>query len=127
MPVWIPIGLIWEYSETKGVHEAKDKEKAALPLQVAACWTEIDRLIKDKLIPFVGFKWDSGKESSYVLLASNKIFSDDKPVPIDSEVTLRHGRVQFNIDGMRLLWTDADVECGLRTDDVVATRVMLRK
>ncbi len=57
----------------------------------------------------------------------NEVFSDDKIVPIDTRVTLSQGRVRFLIENKGSIWTDADIECGLRSGDVVATCVKLRK
>jgi hypothetical protein len=75
----------------------------------------------------VRFKWAPEIDNSYILTAVNEVFSDDKPVSIDARVTLRQGSVQFSIKNTNFIWTDADVECGLRAGDVVSTRVQLRK
>ncbi|MBP1728660.1 MAG: hypothetical protein H6Q56_1033 [Deltaproteobacteria bacterium] len=132
IPLWAPIGLMMENSAAKREQAAKVKEKGALPPPVAACWTAMDSVMKKdgSSTPdhsFVGFEWALGSEKAYVLTTANGVFSDDKPVPIDARVTLRQGRVQFKIENKGSLWTDADVECGLRTDDIVATGVKLRK
>lgn len=132
MPVWAPIGLMMEKNTAKSEKEIKEKEKASLPPLVAACWTAIDKVMGKSVPPkpdqpFVGFKWAPVIEKAYVLQAVNEVFSSDKPVPIDARVTLRQGRVQFPIKNMGFIWTDADVECGLRAGDVVSTCVKLRK
>lgn len=132
LPVWAPIGLMMEKNKAKSEKETKEKVKASLPPLVAACWTAIDKVM-DKSVPpkpdqpFVGFKWAPVVENAYALPAPNEVFSSDNPVPIDARVTLRQGRVQFPINNLGFLWTDADVECGLRAGDVVSTRVKLRK
>jgi hypothetical protein len=129
MPVWAPIAIMSQSSAANEKREAK----GALPPSVAACWTAIDSAMgkggsSNPDQPFVGFEWVPGRENAYVLTTANEVFSDDKPVPIDARVTLSQGRVRFLIkNGGFPLWTDADVECGLRAGDVVATCVKLRK
>jgi hypothetical protein len=132
MPVWAPIGLMSESSEANEKREKKAEAKGKLPGPVAACWTAIDSAMEKGGLPnsdqlFVGFEWVPGRENAYVLTTANEAFSDDKPVSIDARVTLSQGRVQFRIENRGHLWTDADVECGLRAGDVVATYVKLRK
>jgi hypothetical protein len=132
IPIWAPIGLLMENRAAKREREAKEEKKSVLPRPVAACWTSIDNVmgkvgLSNPDHSFVGFEWAPGLESAYALTPVNEVFSDNKPVPIDSRVTLRQGRVQFNIENKGSLWTDGDVECGLRADDVVATNVKLRK
>ena len=109
MPVWGTIGLMRAHGETKRAQEAKDKEKAALPLSIAICWTAIDNAMKNARAsnadPFDKFEWAPSIENAYVLTTANEEFSDDKPVPIDSRVALRFGRVQFKIEGMNWRWT----------------------
>ena len=111
---------------SEGVEKSRMKEaKSALPPPVAACWTAID---SGKAAPFSRSEWTPGKENAYVLTTADEVFSNDNPVPIDARVTLRQGRVLFSIIGRPVYsWTEADIECGLRAGDVVATRVMLRK
>jgi len=128
MPVWAPIGLTMENSAAKREQEAK----AALPPPIAACWTAVNSTMEKEGLsnpdqPFVGFEWDPSRENAYVLTTADEVFSDDMPVAIDTRVTLRQGRVEFRTEDKRYLWTDADVECGMRTGDVVATCVKLRK
>jgi len=137
MPVWGPIGLMSESSEANEKREQKAQAKGALPPPVAACWTAIDSAMEiggsSKLDqPFVGFEWVPGIENAYLLTTANETFSYDKTVSIDTRVTLSHARVQFVIkkeggSPLKFIWTDADVECGLRAGDVVVTRVKLRK
>lgn len=137
MPVWAPIGLMSESSEANEKREQEAEAKSMLPRPVAACWTAIDSAMEiagsSKLDqPFVGFEWVPGIENAHVLTTANETFSDDKPVSIDTRVTLSHARVQFVIkkeggSPLKFIWTDADVECGLRAGDVVATCVKLRK
>jgi len=127
-PVVAPIYIMYESSAANEKREAK----GALPPPVAACWTAIDSAMgkggsSNPDQPFVGFEWVPGRENAYVLTTANEVFSDDKPVPIDARVTLSQGRVQFRIENRGSLWTDADVECGLRAGDVVETCVKLRK
>jgi len=128
MPVWGPIGILWEKNAEKRDLESKEKEKGVIPSPVAACWTAIDDEMKKSRYSnpdngFIGFEWISGRQNSYVVTTADELFSDDKPVPIDLRVALRQGRVQF----FRSLWTDSDVECGLQSGTVVATRVKLLK
>ena len=132
MPVWAPIGLM---SESSAANEKRQKEaeaKGTLPPPVATCWTAIDSAMEkggcsNSDQPFVEFEWVPGKENAYVLSTAKEVFTGDKPVPIDERVTLSQGRVRFLIANKGFLWTDADVECGLRAGDVVATCVKLRK
>jgi hypothetical protein len=134
-PIWAPIGLISESSAANEKRQQEAEAKSALPPPVAACWTAIDSAMEKGRSsksdqPFVGFEWVPGIENAYVLTTDDEVFSEDKPVPIDTRVTLSQGRVQFLIKregGSPLLWTEADVECGLRAGDVVATCVKLRK
>lgn len=128
IPVWAPIGILWEKNVEKREQESKKKEKGVLPSPVAACWTAIDDEMKKSRYSnpdngFIRFEWSSGRENSYAVTTANELFSDDAPVPVDLRVTLRQGRVKF----FRSLWTDSDVECGLQSGNVVATRVMLLK
>jgi hypothetical protein len=132
IPVWAPVGLIAESSAANEKHEQKAEAKSALPPPVAACWTAIDSAMEKGEFsnpdqPFVGFEWVPGREDAYVLATANEVFSDDKAIPIDARVTLSQGRVRFLIEKIGSIWTDADVECGLRGGDVVATCVKLRK
>lgn len=132
MPVWAPIGLMMENSATKREQEAEANTKAALPPPIAACWTAINSTMEkggpsNPDQPFVGFEWDPSRENAFVLTTADEVFSDDIPVAIDTRVTLRQGRVQFQRENKGSLWTDADVECGMRSGDVVATCVKLRK
>lgn len=132
MPVWAPIGLMSESSAANEKREQEAEAKGALPPLIAACWTAIDSAMEkggssNPDQPFVGFEWVPGRESAYVLTTANEVFSDDKPVPIDARVMLSQGRVRFLFENKGSLWTDADVECGLRAGDVVATCVKLRK
>jgi hypothetical protein len=127
LPIWAPIGYLWEKSAAKRKLKQKENERSVLPPLVAACWTTIDSEMKKAGPPdpdhkFTGFEWTPGVESAYAFITADEAFSDDKPVPIDARVTLRQGRVAF-----RSLWTGADAECGLRSGDVVATRVNLLK
>lgn len=120
LPIWGPIVYMSESSE-----ERKEKEKNVLPSPVVSCWTAIDdEIMKDAFsdldITFVGFEWSSKIENAYVLKTVSELFCEDKPVPVDSRVTLHKGRVK-----LRELWTDADVECGLQSGNVVAIRVEL--
>lgn len=132
MPVWAPIGLMSESSEANEKHEKKVEAKSTLPPPVAACWTAIDSAMEkggssNPDQPFVEFEWVPGRENVYVLRTVNEVFSEDKIVPIDTRVTLSQGRVRFLIENKGFIWTDADIECGLRSGDVVATSVKLRK
>jgi hypothetical protein len=128
LPVLLPTALIWEDNERQKKTKAKDK----LPEPVAACWTATDG-IKEKGEaldqPFTGFEWFPDRENSYVFITEEGVFSDAKPVSIDTRVRLSHGRVDFRpfAGSGPSLWTDADVECGLQAGDVVATFVELRK
>ena len=119
MPIWGTIGFL----SGKNASEVKKKQRSELPPPVAACWTAIDDAMGTGTTSpqnsFAGFEWSSVKESAaYVLTTADELFTEDQPVPIDTRVTLRAGRVEF-----RSLWTDADVECGLQSGNVVATRV----
>ncbi len=131
MPVWAPIGLLMEKNSAKSEKETKDKEMASLPAPVAKCWRAIDKSLDKSMTSKpdqpVRFKWAPEIDNAYNLAAVNEVFSDDKPVFIDTRVTLRQGCVQFPIKNMDFIWTDADVECGFRAGDVVSTRVQLRK
>jgi hypothetical protein len=128
LPVLLPASLIWEKNEQKKKEKAKDK----LPEPVAACWAATD-VIKEKGEAsdqkFTGFEWVPDSENSYIFITEEGVFNDEKPVPIDTRVTLSHGRVEFRplVDSGPSLWTDADIECGLQTGDVVATFVKLHK
>lgn len=132
MPVWGPIGLMQEHGATKREREVKEEGKARLPPAVAACWTAIDSAMKNwegsnPDQPFVEFKWTPDMESAHMLTAADEVFCNEKPLPTDTRVRLRGGRVRFQIKHRDSLWTDADVECGLKSGAVVATRVILRK
>lgn len=132
MPVWAPISLMSESSEANEKREKKAEAKGKLSAPVAACWTAIDSAMEKPGLsnphqPFRGFEWVPGRENTYVLTTANEVFSDDNRIPIDARVTLSQGRVLFLIRHGDSLWTDADVECGLRAGDVVATCVKLRK
>lgn len=132
IPIWAPIGLMMENSSAKQQHAAKEKEKGVLPPPVAACWTAMDSVMEKDVSSnpdhsLVGFEWVPGLGKASVLTVTNGLFSDDNPVLIDARVTLRQGRVQFKIENKGSLWTEADVECGLRTGDIVATDVQFRK
>jgi hypothetical protein len=121
-PVLLPVGIGWvKYDE-----KAKAKAKAALPRPVAACWTAIDVEMKkggspDQ--PFSYFEWDPAGENAYDLKTVTEVFSDDNPVAVDTRVTLRQGRAAFGAS----VWTDADIECGLMSGEVLTTRVNLHK
>ena len=85
------------------------------------------RGVSDPEQPFVEFEWVPSGENAYVLKTTSEVLSDDKAIPIDTRVTLSQGRVQFLIEHGGSVWTDADVECGLRSGDVVETCVKLRR
>lgn len=124
-PVLLPAALIWEDNKL----QQKEKARGTLPEPVGACWAAIDSVIKDGLAsdqPFVYFMWVPDSENSYVLRTEDEVFSDDKPLLIDTRVTLKNGRVQIQPINTNL-WTDADVECGLQAGAVVATFVKLCK
>jgi hypothetical protein len=132
MPVWVPIGLMSESSEANEKRQKKEETKGKLPPPVAACWTAIDSAMEKPGFsnphqPFHGFEWVADGENAYVLTTANEVFSDDTPIPIDARVTLGQGRVRFQIKNRCSIWTDADVECGFRAGNVVATGVKLRK
>ena len=132
IPVWAPIGLKMENSTAKRKQEAESNAKAALPPSLAVCWTVINSEMEkggpsNPDQPFVAFDWVPSRENAYVFRTANEVFSDDKPVAIDARVTLLQGCVHFRIEDRGSLWTGADVECGLRAGDVVATWVKLRK
>jgi hypothetical protein len=116
-PIWGPIAYM------NREEKRKEKEKSVLPEPVATCWAAIDDEMKkgelsDLDIKFVGFEWSSEIENAYVHTTASELFSEDKPVPVDSRVTLHQGRAEF-----RSLWTDVDVECGLQSGNVVSIRV----
>jgi hypothetical protein len=131
-PVWVPIAAMSQSSTEDEKREKAAEAKGKLPPPVAACWTAIESAIKrdgsfNSEQPFFGFEWVPGGEDAYVLTAANDVFSDDNTAPIDARVTLNQGRVQFLTFDKDTLWTEADIECGLRSGEVVATRVKLRK
>lgn len=128
LPVLLPTSLIWENNERQKKKKAKDK----LPEPVATCWTATDGIKEnDKASdqPFTGFEWVPDNENSYVFKTEEGVFNDEKPVSIDTRVTLSHCRVGFRplADSGPSLWTDADIECGLKASAVVATSVKLRR
>jgi len=61
----------------------------------------------------------SKNENAYSLTTGDELFSTNSPVSIDTRVTLHRGRVKFNSDG-----TDAEIECGLQSGNVVMIKAM---
>lgn len=135
LPVWGPIGLLADSADTTAKLEQKEEAKSSLPPPVAACWTAIENNVAKEYGPsvpdqlFTGFEWSPSTKNAFVLIDVNEGFSDDNPVKINTRVILHQGRVKFRImqHYYGSLWTDADVECGLRDGVVIATAVKLRK
>jgi len=114
-PIWVPVALM--------SGQDKEKERSVLPSPVTACWVAIDEKVKNgwlfnSILKVTGFEWSSRKESAYLFTTTNEQFSDENPVPIDSRITLYKGRIHF-----RSIRTDADIECGLQSGNVVSIRV----
>ncbi len=122
VPVWVLPAIVWARHNNK----TREKATAASPPPIVACLTTIEEEIGGIDQPFSHFEWDPTRENAYVLEPVNEVFSGDNPVAIDTRVRLRNGRVAFR-DEFGTIWTDADVECGLQSGNVAATRVTLSK
>jgi hypothetical protein len=131
LPVLLPTAFILENQD----NQLKEKTKNELPDSVVSCWAAINDAIEKREtsseypLHLVRFEWKPVSENSYEQTSEAGIFSIDQPVLIDAKATLFHGSILFYPTDYSLhsFWTDADVECGLKDGNVVATYVRLYK
>jgi hypothetical protein len=113
-------------------NEELEKKMDELPPPVKACKAAIDEKINNPDYigqvnnTFTGFVWYPLQENAYVFTKADELFSDDEPVSIDSRVLLFSASVSVNLKKVTM-WTDAEVDCGFQSGNIVATRVNILK
>ncbi|WP_303723051.1 hypothetical protein [Malonomonas rubra] len=119
LPVWGPV----LYMYGKNLKTCWERYPSKLPPQVTDCWAAIDNNLKngwfyDANIKVTLFECSPESEKVYVLKSVGKPSNDEDLSLIDTKVTLYKGGLVFLSQK-----AEVEVECGIRSGDVVAIRV----
>lgn len=126
-PVLLPGAVGWKHADDAKARKARAQVEAGLPPPVAACWRAADAAARAEgpANPgrrFIAFAWPATGAGAHVAAAGTPAFADAPPPGADGQVTLRLGRARI---AERLFWTDAEFDCALAGDTVVASRFRL--
>lgn len=119
MPIWGPIAYINE----KNKETRRERYNSDFHQAVIACWAAVDDKVTNGWyyganIRVTRFDWSPENENAYELTTVDEPCSAEDATPVDTRVTLHKGRLDF-----RSQEAEADIECGLKSGNVVAVKV----